>query len=78
MKAKFAGRFETDYRAFDDNDLALEWCENRWLESKLPGRSAGPAAKIDSYELCEAFPRKKFGRCRAPRAKSIQEERDSV
>ena len=28
MKAKLGAQFETDFRAFDDNDLALEWCEN--------------------------------------------------
>ncbi len=51
MKAKLGVQFETDYQAFDDNDLALEWCENQWLQAQFPGGThTGPTA-IDSYDL---------------------------
>jgi len=33
MKVKLAVRYEELFRAFEDNDPALEWCENRLLES---------------------------------------------
>jgi glutaminase len=51
MKAKLGAQFESGFRAFDDSDLALEWCENSWLQAQTPGREeTGPAA-IESYDL---------------------------
>ncbi len=35
MKAKLGAEFEQAFRVFDDADLALEWCENRLLESRV-------------------------------------------
>jgi glutaminase len=55
LKAKLGKRFEKLFHAFDDNDLALEWCENRLLKSKLPVRSANRAVRIGQYELCKNF-----------------------
>ncbi len=51
MKAKMGDRFESDYRAFDDNDLALEWCEDRWLQARLSRRTDNGSMPIESYEL---------------------------
>jgi glutaminase len=51
MKVKLAHRFEELFRAFDDNDAALEWCENRLLDAALPARSRGGSAAIRDYEL---------------------------
>ena len=43
------------FQPFDDNDLALEWCENRLLEKILPAARAGRRAKVADYELCKHF-----------------------
>jgi glutaminase len=51
MKAKLGVRFETDYRAYEDNDVALEWCENRWLEGRVPQRVEAPRRPLESYDL---------------------------
>jgi glutaminase len=51
MKAKLGARFEAEHRAFDDNDLALEWCENRWLDSRRVPSTDGAATPIEAYEL---------------------------
>jgi glutaminase len=51
MKAKLGSRFENEYHAFEDNDIALEWCEERLLKARLPKRTAGGTKSIESYEL---------------------------
>jgi glutaminase len=51
MKTKLGARFETDFRAFDDTDPALEWCEEQWLSSRLPARAGDGARTIESYDL---------------------------
>ena len=51
LKAKLGARFEADYRTFDDNDLALEWCENRWLDCRRSRSTDGAATPIGAYEL---------------------------
>jgi glutaminase len=51
MKAKLGDRFTSDYRAFDDNDIALEWCENRFLNARLPTSADSGSMAIESYEL---------------------------
>ncbi len=51
MKAKLRERYETLFRVFDDNDLALEWCENRLLEATLPGLAADRHAAPEEFEL---------------------------
>jgi glutaminase len=55
FKAKLGKRFEKLFQTFDDNDLALEWCENRMLEKNLPARPAHRRARIVEYELCRNF-----------------------
>ncbi len=51
MKAKLGDRFDACYRAFDDNDLALEWCENKWLGALLPSSADTRIDSIESYDL---------------------------
>ena len=55
MKAKLGSSFQELFRVIEDNDLALEWCENRALESALmesrPDRKPGH----EQYELFENF-----------------------
>jgi glutaminase len=55
LKAKLGKRLENLFQTFDDNDLALEWCENRMLEKNLPARPAHRRARIVEYELCRNF-----------------------
>ena len=55
MKTKMGPRFEGDFRAFDDNDPALEWCEEQWLSKKLPGRLNGQRRAIETYDLCQGL-----------------------
>ena len=47
LKVKLKEQLATHLLTFDDNDTALEWCENRLLASRLPGgvtsKVAGPA-----------------------------------
>jgi glutaminase len=54
MKVKLAGQFEELFRVFGDNDLALEWCENRVLYAALATRADRKAAPAD-YELLDDF-----------------------
>ena len=51
MKAKLGKRFEKVFQPFDDNDHALECCENRLL----PVRPARHRARVVEYELCKNF-----------------------
>ncbi|MDD5139850.1 MAG: glutaminase A [Verrucomicrobiales bacterium] len=55
LKAKLGKRFEKLFQPFDDNDLALEWCENRLLKNVLPARPARQRARVVEYELCNHF-----------------------
>jgi glutaminase len=50
MKAKLGDAFATQFREFEDNDMALEWCEDRVIETTRPRPTAGPRAEIE-YEL---------------------------
>jgi len=52
LKAKLKDQFNTLFRAFDDNDAALEWSENRLLAAKLPSRAIDRAVAAPEYELC--------------------------
>jgi glutaminase len=55
MKARLGDRFPQLFRALDDNDLALEWCENRLLETVLPARAANGPLPPGQFELCAHF-----------------------
>ena len=51
MKARLGSRFESDHHAFEDNDIALEWCEERLLAARLPPTADGGLRAIESYDL---------------------------
>ena len=55
MKLKLAERYEDLFRPLEDNDLALEWCENRVIAAALPNRPADQIVKPEQYELFENF-----------------------
>jgi glutaminase len=48
-------RIEKLFLSFDDNDSALEWCEDRLLRKNLPGHTSGRRFKCAEYELCNNF-----------------------
>ena len=51
LKIKLKDQFETLYRAFDDTDSALEWCENRLLARELAVRGDASRVAPGEYEL---------------------------
>jgi glutaminase len=55
MRAKLGARYAELFRSLDDNDLALEWCENRLLESTLPVQGPEHTANYEQFELFENF-----------------------
>ena len=55
MKMKLEERYAELFRTSDDNDLALEWCEDRILAAKLPAHATDQTAKPEEYELFENF-----------------------
>jgi glutaminase len=55
LKAKLGERFEALFEAFDDNDTALEACENRLLARLLPGEPADHAVDPRDYELLQGL-----------------------
>ena len=55
MKVKLGERYPTLFRAVQENDLALEWSENRVIEAALPPRQNDGPARPGEYELFENF-----------------------
>ena len=51
MKLKLKEEFDKLFVAFDENDTALEWCENHLLTEKIPGRVAEQAVTPSDYQL---------------------------
>jgi glutaminase len=51
MKAKLGDRYDEHYLTFEDEDPALEWCENRLLDKILPSWTLEHEAKLNDYEL---------------------------
>ena len=51
MKVKLDDRYPELFRSIEDNDLAMEWCENRVIKAALPDRKADRLAKPEQYEL---------------------------
>lgn len=51
MRAKLKDQFEQLYHAFEGNDEAMEWCENRVLDEALPGRLKSPEASLTDIDL---------------------------
>jgi len=55
MKVKLGAQFDELFRAFDDLDPALEWCENRVLAAAIPGWSLERRVETDRCELLQGF-----------------------
>ncbi len=55
MKVKLGERYTELFRSLQENDLALEWCENRVIEAALPSRRDARSATPAQYELFENF-----------------------
>jgi glutaminase len=55
MRVKLGGRFEELFRVFEDNDPALEWCENRLIESVLPDLALEAPVERKDYDLFEGL-----------------------
>jgi glutaminase len=53
MKKKLDGQFAKLFSSFPDNDLALEWSEERLLENTRHARAANYKAKVPEYELLQ-------------------------
>jgi len=51
MKTRLGNRFDELFRMFEDNDAALEWCENRLLIRHLPQAVTDKGASLGRYEL---------------------------
>ena len=55
LKAKLGSMFDTAYRSFEDNDLALEWCEDRLLESRSAALLSDWTVEREAYEAFRGF-----------------------
>ena len=55
LKAKLGARFTALFHAYEDNDPALEWCENQVLDAHLPGRTPDRSCERADYELFVGF-----------------------
>ena len=51
LKVKLKERYDALIQAFDDNDTALEWCENRLLAAKVSAGAQHPSVARADYEL---------------------------
>ena len=50
FRAKLGEGFPEAFQAFEDNDAALEWCENRLLDFYLPERTLDVRAAPETFE----------------------------
>lgn len=64
LKLKLGGRFDALFRAFEDNDLALEWCEDQVLEKILGRRTTNATARPNDYELLAGLTAAELGAVR--------------
>jgi glutaminase len=55
MKVRLGDRYSGLFRSMQENDLALEWCENRVIEAALPARDDDGPATPGQYELFANF-----------------------
>jgi hypothetical protein len=60
MKAKLGKDCDSMFRVFEDDDPALEWCENRLLESVLPESMDGHRVNAAEYDLFNGFSEKEL------------------
>jgi len=55
MKARLEQHYSDTFRVFEDQDPALEWCENRLLSTKLPGWLTLQQIAPQQYELFQGL-----------------------
>lgn len=55
MKVKLGPRFAELFRSVPENDLALEWCENRLIDATLGPRREDRPVNPDQFELLRNF-----------------------
>jgi glutaminase len=55
MKKKLAGKFTELFSTFENNDRALEWCENRLLETGSSALASVSNLKPADYQLFKEF-----------------------
>ncbi|HEX5398317.1 MAG TPA: glutaminase A [Verrucomicrobiae bacterium] len=55
MKSKLGAKFDSQFHSFDDNDLALEWCENDLLEKRADSRIPTGRMSIADHHLLREF-----------------------
>lgn len=60
MKIKLGAQYQELFRLLEDNDLALEWCENRALGVALPDHDPARMAGYEQYELLDNFNREEI------------------
>jgi glutaminase len=65
MKLKMKEQFDQLFRSFDDNDAALEWCENRLLAQKLGGAITGRTVRTADYQLLDGLGREEIAAVQA-------------
>jgi glutaminase len=51
MKAKLKRRFDRLFKAFEDNDLALEWCEDQILDGAVASSETRGPVELARYDL---------------------------
>ena len=51
LKVKLKEQFDSLFHSFEENDTALEWCENRLLAQKLGGANNGCTIEVKDYQL---------------------------
>lgn len=54
--SKAAGRSDCGFLSFEDNDLAVEWCENRLLDAAQVERNPGSASGLPDAALFKGLP----------------------
>jgi glutaminase len=55
LRVKLRERFDSEFRALEDNDRALEWCENQLLEKAMPNRETDRRADLDEFVVLAGF-----------------------
>jgi glutaminase len=64
LKLKLGARFEELFHSFEENDLALEWCEDQVLKHALPKGVPSAKASRKDYELLAGLSAAELGTVR--------------
>jgi glutaminase len=62
LRLKLGARKDELFRAFEDHDVALEWCENHLLSSLLPHAPGDRNVAPEDYELFQNFSREELSK----------------